>query len=226
MRKFKDYIKTEYYNNHIHLKLFNKGVSRPDMSSLVLPFSLESRPIDICTALEHVASSWEKCFYFAGLSAIPHPDCFRSSNLILQLENSIKQRLSSRGAAWHVYVHRNDSVHASYNTIAVMVVSPAVCARSHTNHPLRIRHLIITLSKSWSHFIRKSSRNYHDIGLARGCSKNNSQAVLIISWHRGMHHLYTAACKTEAEWPHRSIARPRNNLIDRCSLFVNMFWSA
>lgn len=140
----------------------------------------------------------QECFYLAGLSTIPHSDCFCSPNLILQLENSVKQRLSSRRAAWHIYIHRNDPIHTSHDTVAVMVVSSTVCARPHTDHPLWVRYLIIALSESWSHLICESSSNNHDVGLARRRTKDNSQAILVIPRHRGMHHLYTAAGETEA----------------------------
>ena len=78
-----------------------------------------------------------------------------------------------------------------------MIVPAAICTTAHANDPFRIRHLIVALSYRRGHLVGYRAGYYHDIGLTRGGAKDDSQAVLVVSGHRDVHHFDTAAGKTK-----------------------------
>ena len=135
------------------------------------------------------------------LSTIPHPRNLRRVHLLLQLENPIHQRFRRRRTPRNINIYRNNPINAPNNTIAVVVVSPSICATTHTNYPFGVRHLIITLTKSRGHFVRHRAGYDHDIGLAGRGAKDYAETVLVISWHGRMHHLESTAGEAKTQWP-------------------------
>jgi hypothetical protein len=73
----------------------------------------------------------------------PEKEVFAAVDLFLELEYTIEQGLSSRGATWHVDVHRNNAVTAAHNRVWVVVVPTPICTASHWYHPPRLWHLVI-----------------------------------------------------------------------------------
>ena len=101
----------------------------------------------------------------------------------------------------------------THNTIAVVIVSTAIGARTHGNDPTGLRHLIVNLSESRSHLVGKSSGNNHDIGLSGRGTENDTETILIVSWGGQVHHLDGAASKTEGHGPKGALTRPVGDLI-------------
>ena len=123
--------------------------------------------------------------------------------LLLQLEDTVHQRLACRRASRHIDVHWNDSVATSCNTVAVVIVPASVCTATHTDNPSGVGHLIVHLPEGRRHLVRERSSNYHDVGLARRCSEDDTEAILIVTGCGKMHHLDGAASESERHGPQR-----------------------
>jgi hypothetical protein len=135
------------------------------------------------------------------LLPVPHPCDLGVPHLLLQLEDTVHQRLSRGGAARHVDVNRHNPVASSCDRVAVVVVTTTVCATTHGDDPARLGHLVVHLTESGCHLVGKGSSNNHHVGLARRSTENDTEAILIVSGSREMHHLDGAACKTERHGP-------------------------
>lgn len=129
-------------------------------------------------------------------------------HLLLQLENTVHERLARGRAARHVNIHRDDSVTSSCHRVAVMVVSSSVRAATHRNDPSRVRHLVVHLSQGRGHLVCESSGDNHNIGLTWRSTENDTEAILVVSWRRQMHHLDSAAGETEGHRPEGTLASP------------------
>lgn len=79
--------------------------------------------------------------------APPVQEILASVDLFLQLENSIKQGLSSWWATRNVNVHRDNSITTSNNRIRVVVVSTSIGTTAHRNDPPWLWHLVINSTK-------------------------------------------------------------------------------
>lgn len=110
-------------------------------------------------------------------------------------------------------IHGHDAVAASNNRVTVVVVATAVGTAAHANNPARVRHLIIDLPESRSHLVGQCAGHNHHIRLSWRCSENDTQAILVISGGREMHHLDGAACETESHGPQRALAGPICDLV-------------
>jgi hypothetical protein len=75
--------------------------------------------------------------------AIPHPRNLCPPDLVLQLENAIKQRLSRRRASRDIDIHGDDTIDSPQDTIAVVIVASAIGTAAHTDDPLGVWHLIV-----------------------------------------------------------------------------------
>ena len=126
----------------------------------------------------------------------------------------MKKGLRRWWTARHVYVDWYHPIHASYHTIAIMVISTTIRTASHADHPLWIRHLIVQLSESRCHLIGNRASHYHDVGLAGGRTKDDAEAVLIVSRHGDVHHLNATTCEGKRQRPQGAIPRPADNLIN------------
>lgn len=89
-----------------------------------------------------------------------------------------------------------------------MIISTAVSAAPHADDPFRLGHLVVALAKSWSHLIRNSAGNYHDVGVARRSTENDTKAILVVAGHGRVHHFNSTAGETETEWPEGTVSSP------------------
>jgi hypothetical protein len=136
----------------------------------------------------------------SGDASVPH--------LPLQLENAVHQCLTRWRTSGHVHIAGDHTVTTSDDSIAVMVISTTVGARSHGNNPAGLRHLIVNLSESRSHLVRKGTGNNHDIGLSRRSTENDTEAILIVSWGGKMHHFDGTAGQTKGHGPEGGLTSP------------------
>lgn len=113
----------------------------------------------------------------------------------------------------NIDINGNYPITTTDDGVAVMIIATAIRTTTHADNPARIRHLIVNLSKSRSHFICQSSRHDHDIGLAWRSSEDNTEAILVISGCRQMHHLNGTAGESKGHWPQRALACPVRNLV-------------
>lgn len=149
------------------------------------------------------------------LLSIPHSRNFGSPLLGLEQKHGVQQGFGCWRAAGHIDIDGYDTIHAPHHRVAIVVVATSVGATAHADHPLRVRHLVINLTKGGCHFVCHCSRHNHHVGLSRGCSEDDSETVLVVSGHGDVHHLDTAAGETKRQRPKRTLACPVNNLIDR-----------
>ena len=134
------------------------------------------------------------------------------------------QRFSGWRAARNVYIYRDDSIHAAYHIIAIMIIASPVRACAHANHPFGVWHLVVALSDCRCHFIRYRSGNDHDVCLPRRGSEYDTKTILVVSRHRNVHHFDTATRQREGERPQRPLSGPIDDLIclGACKLSVHM----
>ena len=98
-----------------------------------------------------------------------------------------------------------------------MVVPSPISARAHTNHPSRIRHLIVDLAEGGGHLIGKGAGDDHDIGLAGGGAEDYAEAVLVVAGGGEVHHFNGAAGEAEGHGPEGALAGPVGDLVESCS---------
>src|SRR5215475_287244 len=115
-------------------------------------------------------------------------------DLLLELEESVQERVGRRRAPRHVHVHRDDAVHAFHHVIAVAEGAARVGAGAHGHRPLRIGHLLVDPLEHGRHLDGDGAGDDHEIGVARR--------------GEGGHHLDGAAGEAEGDGPHRGLARP------------------
>lgn len=176
----------------------------------------------------------------AALLAVPQGALPGPLDLAHQLEHTIEKGFGCWRAAWDVdcgWIRRDsmsadgvecriaafllltvdwhDTVASTNNRVAVMVVSTAVCARSHGNDPSWLRHLVVYLSQSWCHLVCQCAGDDHDVGLSRRCSEHHTKTILVVSCSGNVHHLYGAASESESHGPQRALTSPVDNLVHR-----------
>ena len=149
------------------------------------------------------------------LLAIPQDSLARPADLALQLQDTVQKRLSTWGAAWHIQVNRNDPIASTHDTVAIVVVTTAICTRAHRDHPAWLWHLVIPLPEGWRHFVCECASHNHDITLTRSRTEHNTETILIVARARCMHHLDGAASQTERHRPSRALARPVDDFVER-----------
>lgn len=150
------------------------------------------------------------------LFSIPHSRDSSIPHLLLQQEDPIQQSLWRRWTPGHINIHRYNPIHPSQHTITIMIIPAPISTAPHTNHPFRIRHLIIKQSQRRRHFVGHRPGDQHHVCLSGRCAKNDAESVLVVSGHRGGHHFYAAACKAEGEGPEGTLADPVDELVDGC----------
>ena len=135
-------------------------------------------------------------------------------HLLLQLEDSVHERLGSGRASRHVDVYWYNPVTSSCDRVAVVVVSSSVCAAAHGNNPPGVRHLVVDLSQRGRHLVCEGSSYDHDIGLSGRGTENDTETILIVSWGGQVHHLDGTACETESHRPEGALTGPVGNLVE------------
>lgn len=156
------------------------------------------------------------------LLAVPHPGDLGMSHLLLQLENTKHERLGGGRATRHVNVNRHNPVATPRNTVAVVVVTTAVRARTHGDDPAWVGHLIVDLAQSWRHLVRERAGDDHDIGLTGRGAENDSHAILVVAWCGEMHHFNGAAGETEGHGPEGALACPVGDLVEGCAVTLSV----
>lgn len=116
------------------------------------------------------------------LLSVPHSGDLGVPHLSLQLEDTVHQSFTRRGAAGDVYIDGHNSVTATHNTVAVVIVTSSVGAAAHTDDPSWLGHLIVDLTQSRCHLVGESAGNDHDVGLTRRGTENDSESILVVAW--------------------------------------------
>ena len=70
------------------------------------------------------------------------------------------------------------------------------------------------LSQSGRHLICQSTSHNHHVGLTRRGTKHNTHALHIISRSGSVHHLDSAACKSEGHGPKRTFSGPVHQVVN------------
>ena len=117
----------------------------------------------------------------------------------------------------NIDINRYYPVTTTCNRVAVVIISTSIRTTSHANHPARIRHLIIDLSKRRCHLVRECTGNNHDVGLSRGGTEDYTESILVVSWSGKMHHFDGAAGESEGHGPEGTLTGPVGYLIEGCS---------
>ena len=68
------------------------------------------------------------------------------SHLFLELEDAVHQCFTGRRASRDVDINGHNSITSSCNTVAPVIITSSIRARTHTDHPSWIRHLVIYLT--------------------------------------------------------------------------------
>lgn len=142
-------------------------------------------------------------------------------HLLLQLEDTVHERLGGRRAARHVNIYRYNPVASPCDRVAVVVVASSVCAAAHGDDPSGVGHLVIDLSQGRCHLVCKGSSYNHDVGLAGRGTENDTETILVVPWGGQVHHLYGAAGETEGHGPERALAGPVGYLVECCPSHVS-----
>lgn len=150
------------------------------------------------------------------LFSVPHPCNLCVPHLLLQLKDPIHQRFRCRRTSRHININRYNPITASRHTITVVIVTTTIRTATHRDNPSWIWHLIVNLSQCRCHLICESSGNNHNIGLARGSTKNYAKSILVIAGCGQVHHFDGAAGKSESHGPERALTCPVSYLVQCC----------
>src|SRR5947199_9611628 len=90
---------------------------------------------------------------FVGIFVKLTRDGVGTPDLVLELEDPVEQRFGRRRATWHVNVDGHDAIASTHDRVGVMVVTTAVGARSHRDHPPRLGHLVVDFAKRRGHLL-------------------------------------------------------------------------
>ena len=139
------------------------------------------------------------------------------SHFLLQLEYAKHERFGSGRATGNIDIHRNDPITASRDRVTVVIVSAAVGTAAHGDDPSRVRHLIVDLPQSRSHFVREGAGHNHDVRLPGRRAENDAQAILIVARCGQVHHFDGAARQAEGHRPEGALARPVGDGVESCA---------
>ena len=139
-------------------------------------------------------------------------------HLLLQLEDTIHQRLARRRTPRDIDIDGHDPVTASRHAVAVVVISASVRAAAHADDPSRVGHLIVHLSEGRRHLVRERAGHDHDVGLAGGGAEDYPEAILVVAGGGEVHHFDGAAGEAEGHGPEGALAGPVGDLIHCCSV--------
>lgn len=103
-----------------------------------------------------------------------------------------------------------------------MVVPATIGARPHTDHPARVRHLVVDLTQSRCHLVGKGASNDDEVCLPWRGPKDDAHSVLVVAWSREMHHLDSAASEAEGQGVHGTLSDPVDEVVHVGSGSCNM----
>jgi hypothetical protein len=98
-----------------------------------------------------------------------------------------------------------------------MIIPSAIRTASHTNHPLRIGHLVVAEPHCGSDLVRHGASDDHHVGLPGGGTEYYAETVLVVTGHGEVHHFDGAASEAETEGPERGLAGPVYELVGCCA---------
>ncbi|KAF5940545.1 hypothetical protein HYC85_021712 [Camellia sinensis] len=147
----------------------------------------------------------------------PMKEILAPVDLLLQLEDSVKQGLGSRRATRNINVNWDNPVTTTNNRVRVMVISTTICTASHRDDPPWLGHLIIDpaiiLAESGGHLIGESASDDHTIGLPRARPEDNAEAIQVVASSSGVHHFHGAASEAEGHGPDGAAACPVHQIV-------------
>lgn len=164
----------------------------------------------------HVVNNrWRLKYYLiANLLSVPWLNCLHALDFLLKLEDSVEKSFSSRGTSGNVNIDGDDSVASANDRVRIMIITAAVGARSHWDHPFWLGHLIIDFSQSWSHFIGQCAGNDDNIGLTGRSSEYDAITIHVVPRSSNVHHFYGTTSKTKSQWPNRAFATPIQDIVE------------
>ena len=134
------------------------------------------------------------------------------------MKNAVHERLSRGRTPRNIDIDRHDSIAATRDGVAVVVVAAAVRTAAHGNHPARLGHLVVHLPKRRRHLVRERAGDNHDVRLARRGAEDDAHAVLIVAGGGQVHHLDGTAGEAEGHGPERALTGPVGDLVECCSV--------
>src|SRR5579864_9053525 len=148
--------------------------------------------------------------HFGGLLGQSH-----GIDFVLQLEQRVKKILRTRRTSRHIHIDRHDLVHALQHRIGIE--GPAHRrAGAHRDNPLRVGHLVVDSFHHRRHLQRHRAGHDHQVALPRaGTEDFRAEARDIEARRRRGDHFDGAAGQSEGHRPHRGLARPVENVVDR-----------
>jgi hypothetical protein len=129
-------------------------------------------------------------------------------DFLLQLQTSVQQSFSSRGAARDVDINGDNTVYTSYHRVGVVVVATTVGARAHRNNVSWFGHLVVHFTQGRSHLVSECTSDNHDIRLPRRRTEDNSITIEVVTTSPRVHHLNGTASQPKRHRPNRALPRP------------------
>ena len=94
-----------------------------------------------------------------------------------------------------------------------MIITAAIGAGSHGDHPAGLWHLVIDLAQGRGHLVGQRAGHDHDVGLARAWAEQKTKAVHVIARCCRMHHLDRTTGQPKGHRPKRSGPGPVDQLV-------------
>ena len=98
---------------------------------------------------------------------VPHLRILHPLDLLLQLEDTVHERLGRGRAAGHVDVDGDDAVAAPDDGVGVVVVAAAVGAGPHGDDPSGVGHLVVDATEGGGHLVGERARHDDHVRLPR-----------------------------------------------------------
>jgi hypothetical protein len=107
-----------------------------------------------------------------------------------------------------------------------VIIPSTIRTAPHAYHPPWLGHLIVALADCSSDLICDGTRDYHYVGLSGRGAEDDTESVLVVSWHRDVHHFDGTAGEAEGEGPEGTLAGPVDDLVGCCTLVdvLVCFW--
>lgn len=122
------------------------------------------------------------------LLAIPHLSLLHALDFLLQLQNTVEQRLGRRRTTGNIDIYRDDAVASADNWIWVVVIATAIGTTSHWDNPARLGHLIVDLAECRRHFVRDGASDDDAVSLTWTGTKHDAKPIHIVSKRQHGHN--------------------------------------